>query len=291
MQVALHFGAPYTDENRLQLCLGKNRDQLAERGIVIPRPSSYRKSLRPVLNRFKDGTGDDDLRLEFLQSVVGDQKAERIVFSNDTFLGVPRMSVAEDLFFPGPFNRLESFFRLFDGAEIELFYAIRNPATFLQGLIQAHPGEDLDTLLGHSDPVNLRWSHFMERIQQDFPQIKLTVWCNEDTPLIWDDILREVAGVDGSYPLTGSFDLAEEIMSEKGFSRFKEFLKARPGMTPEQTKRVVMAFLDKFAEQDALEEEVDFPGWTADHVDHLSEQYDADVQTIQNMPNINFIMP
>ncbi len=52
-----------------------------------------------------------------------------------------------------------------------------------------------------------------------------------------------------------------------------------------------MAFLDKFADEDALEEEIDFPGWTIEHVDHLSDQYDADVQLIQQMPNIEFIIP
>ncbi len=291
MQVALHFGAPYTDENRLQLCLGKNRDLLAEHGTIIPRPSSYRKNLRPVLNRFKDGTGDDNLRMEFVQEMIGDQDADRIVISYDMFIGVPRLSIAEDQFFPGPFNRLDAFMRLFDGADVQLFYGLRNPATFVQQLISAHPGEDVQTLLGQSDPMLLRWSDFVHRIREDFPNLQTTFWCNEDTPLIWGQVVRELAGIDPEVEIVGEHDFIQEIMTKEGFKRFEEFLSQRPGLTTIQKRRVIAAFLDKFVDEDALEEELDFPGWTDETVEHLTEVYDQDVFEIQNIPGVRFISP
>lgn len=291
MQVALHFGAPYTDETRLQLCLGKNRERLAEAGTVIPRPSSYRKSLRPVLHRFREGTGDDALREQFITDVAGPELPDRVVFSTDNFLGVPRMSVREDQFYPGYPNRIESFLRLFDGAQVELFFALCNPATYLQGLFKAHPGENISNLIEYSDPMNLRWSVFIAKIRELFPQLPITVWCNEDSPLIWQDLLRRIAGVEEDFALQGSFDFLKELMEPQGFKRFQQYLSQRPGMTPDQQKRVVAAFLEKFALEEALEEDIDYPGWTEMHVDTLSELYDEDVLTIENMPGVTFLSP
>lgn len=291
MQVALHFGAPYTDENRIQLCLGKNRERLAEVGTVIPRPSSYRKSLRPVLHRFREGTGDDTLREQFISDVAGDTIPDRVVFSIDTFLGVPRMSVREDKFYPGYPNRLDSFLQLFDGAEVELYFATCNPATFLQSLIKAHPGELPDNLISFSDPMQLRWSQFLSRIREIYPQLPMTVWCNEDSPLIWQEIIREIAGVDPTFELDGAFDFLKEIMIKQGFKRFKQFLAQRPGMTAVQQKRVIAAFLEKFAREDILEEDIDFPGWTEMHVDTLTELYDEDIYEIEKIPDVKFLSP
>lgn len=291
MQVALHFGAPYTDENRLQLCLGKNRERLAEVGTVIPRPSSYRKNLRPVLHRFREGTGDDALREEFIHAVAGDSHPDRLVFSTDTFLGVPRMTVREDQFYPGYPNRLDSFLQLFDGAEVELYFATCNPATYLQSLAKAHPGEDPDTLIDFSDPMNLRWSDFIARIREIYPHLPMTVWCNEDSPLIWQEIIREIAGVDPTFELEGAFDFLKEIMEKDGFKRFKAFLADRPAMTAVQQKRVIAAFLEKFAREDILEEDIDFPGWTEAHVDRLTEIYDEDVYEIEKLSGVKFLTP
>lgn len=291
MQVVLHFGAPYTDENRLQMCLGKNRDVLAHQGILIPRPSQFRKTLRPVLTRAQDAVDLAGLRDEFLQDITQGREAERIVFSTDTFLGIPRLAIADNQFFPGPFRRIYSFLRLFEESEVELFYAIRNPATFLQCLLKDYPDLGADSLLGHSDPYSLRWSEFFARILQECPGVNLTVWCNEDSPIIWDHIIRSISGVDEAFQLEGTYDLLKEIMTEEGFARFNEYLAKRPQLNAQQKQRVVSAFLDKFADETALEEEVDMPGFTEDVLETLTESYDDDVERILALPGIRFVEP
>lgn len=291
MQVALHFGAPFTDENRIQLCLGKNREQLAEHGIILPRPSSYRKNLRSVLRRFKEGTGDDTLRAEFLTQVAGPETPNRLIFSTDAFLGVPRMSVREDQFYPGHPIRLDSFLQLFDGAQVELFFAICNPVTYLQSLMKAHPGEDVQALIEYSDPTMLRWSSFIQRLRETYPDLPITVWCNEDSPLIWPQILQAIAGADPDVEIIGAYDFLEEIMEPKGFKRFKEYLAQRPAITPSQKLRVISAFLEKFAREDLLVEDIDYPGWTETDIEELTDAYDADVNQIQMIPDINLLLP
>lgn len=291
MQVALHFGAPYTDENRLQMCLGKNRELLAEVGTVVPRPAQFRKQLRPLMSEVLNASNPLPLQQDFLHGITGGTPPGRIIFSADNFLGFPRNSVNQNEFFPGPFNRLISFLRLFEDAEVELFYAIRNPATFVQSLMVAHKGENIETLIGHSDPMALRWSGFFERVIEDCPNTPVTVWCNEDTPLIWEEVLREIAGVDPTFELVAQHDLLQDILTKDGFERFEEYLSGRPDLTQIQKRRVIAAFLEKFADEDALEEELEVPGWTDELVDMMTDLYDDDVDLIQSMPEINFLEP
>jgi hypothetical protein len=54
---------------------------------------------------------------------------------------------------------------------------------------------------------------------------------------------------------------------------------------------VVAAFLDKFADEAAIEEELDVPGWDTPLVDRLSALYDADIETIAAMDGVTFIAP
>ena len=98
MQVALHFGAPYTDENRLQLCLGKNREMLAELGTAIPRPAQFRKQLRPLMSEVLNSANPLPLQNDFLHGITGGTRPSRIIFSADNFLGFPRNSINQNEF-------------------------------------------------------------------------------------------------------------------------------------------------------------------------------------------------
>ena len=137
----------------------------------------------------------------------------------------------------------------------------------------------------------MRWSEMITRVRAAIPDIPITVWCNEDTPLIWGQILREMAGVEATEHLIGEHALLREIMSREGFKRFETYLTENPGMTEIQKRRVITAFLDKFAQEDAIEEELDLPGWTEELIDELSDLYDEDVYTIGRIPGVTLITP
>ena len=180
---------------------------------------------------------------------------------------------------------------MFQGDQIEIFLAIRNPATFLPALFDAAPVDDLDELLRDSDPFDLSWSELIWRIRDEHPDVALTVWCNEDSPLIWAQIIREMAGLNPGTKIKGGFDLLSEIMTRDGMKRFRAYLAEHPVMSEIQKRRVMVAFLDKFAREDVIEEELDLPGWTDELVDGLSEAYDEDVYEIARIPGVNFITP
>jgi len=91
--------------------------------------------------------------------------------------------------------------------------------------------------------------------------------------------------------LSGTDDLLAEIMTRNGFKRFQSYLENHPPQNEIQKRRVIAAFLSKFAVAEKIEQELDIPGWTEDYVDQLTDLYEEDLDEVQRMHGVNFIAP
>ncbi|UXX82086.1 hypothetical protein [Roseovarius pelagicus] len=291
MQVIIHAGAHITDEDKLIKCLSSNQEMLAERGTQVPHPTSYRRLLRDVLHAGLDGGISQETRSVVLDALALEGTPERLILSNPGFFGTPKMAASGGSFYSAAAARIAVLRDIFQGDQVELFMGLCNPATFLPAILAQTNFDSVDAYLGGTAPTEMRWSDMVHRIRESAPDIPLTVWCNEDTPLIWGQLLREMAGLDPMAPVIGEHALLREIMTKAGIMRFESYLQEHPGMTEIQKRRVIVAFLDKFAEEDAIEEELDLPGWTEEVIDQLTDLYDEDIYTIARIPGISLIAP
>ena len=181
--------------------------------------------------------------------------------------------------------------QLFDSDRIELCMAVCNPATFLPKALDRASAEQQAQLLAATPPQSLLWSELLTRIRHALPEMPITIWCNEDTPVIWPEVIRALAGLEPGEKINGGFDLLREIMSREGMRRFRAYLRDHPNLTDTQKKRVMIAFLDKYALAEKLEEELDLPGWTGDLVEELTEIYDNDIARLTEIPDLRLITP
>ncbi|QFT80416.1 hypothetical protein FIU89_07320 [Roseovarius sp. THAF27] len=291
MQVVIHAGAHMTDEDRLIETLMANREMLAEIGTDVPDPKSYRKLLRDILNTVSDRGLTAETRNEVLAAVDHDPGTDRLVLSNQAFFGTPKMAVGQGMFYPAAETRIAAFQEIFANDQLELFLGLRDPATHLPALFAKTPHDTMADFLNGVEPSAFRWSETIARFRRTFPEMPITVWCNEDSPLIWSQVVREMAGLDPHAQFEGEFALLQEIMTSAGMKRFETYLASHPGMTEIQKRRVISAFLDKFVKDEEIEEELDLPGWTAELVDTLSEAYDEDVYEIERIQGVQFIAP
>ena len=291
MRVIIHAGAHNTDNDRLLACLFENGDLLAQHGTHLPDPSQYRRVIRDILQQAEGGALMPQARAALGEALGDIRTANRLVLSNEGFFGTPRMAVGGGLFYRAAEQRLDLFRQMFPGDRIELFLGLRDPAGYLPALLARTSLVGMDDLLRGCDPAHMCWSELIGRIRHSLPEIALTVWCNEDTPLIWGRILRAMAGLPDGIDLAGEFALLPEIMSPAGTARFHDYMNRNSGLKDSQKGRIVEAFLDKFADQAALEEEFDVPGWTAETISTLTALYDADIQQIRQMPGVRLILP
>ena len=293
MRISLHAGAHCTDEDRLLKALLRNADLLRQSGIAVPGPGKYRTLLSDTLNQLGEAAPSADSRDVMLDAILTDDPdtVARLVLSHENLFCVPKLSLAGGLLYRKAEERLIGMHRLFRGDRIELFIGLRNPATLLPAVFGNSPQDSFGDFLGGADPRAIRWSQLIARLHAVLPGLPITVWCNEDTPLIWGEVIRAVGGLPSGTKIQGAFDLLSEIMEPEGMRRFRAYLAEHPTITELQKRKVMMAFLDKYAMDEEIEEVLDLPGWDDAYVEDLTASYEADVDLIARMPNVTLIAP
>jgi hypothetical protein len=292
MQVVFHTGAHCTDDERLLKCLMRNNSVMGDNGSFAPRPIAYRQILKESFQAMDDGEQPtQEARDVLIDEILEDTNADRLIMSNTHFFGSQRRAFGDGVLYPDAPRRVAQMRRLFHLDQIEVFMALCNPAAFIPGILAKAPPKRINAVLQEIDLQTLRWSDLILRMRDAAPDMVLTVWCNEDLPLIWGEVLREMAGLELTHKIKGEFDLLEQIMTTEGMQRFKSYIRQKPQMNEMQLRRVIAAFLDKFAKDDELEEVLDLPGWTEDLVDELTHLYDEDMFVIQRIPGVQLITP
>ncbi|PJE31382.1 hypothetical protein SAMN06297129_3502 [Pseudooceanicola antarcticus] len=291
MEVVLHAGVHETEADRVVKCLLRNIDRLHAEGVSVPSPGSYRRPLRDALALLSDRAPDPGARQQLLTRVLDGKETDRLILSNENFFCVPKLAVSRGKFYPLAETKMADFREFFSEDHIELFLAIRNPVTYLPAVFAASPHDDFATFLDGTDPLTLRWSELIDRLRLTLPDVELTVWSQEDTPLIWGELLRQLGGLAEGPAMAGEFDILQEIMSGEGIERFVSYLTDHPELSELQRRRAAAAFLDKFALDEAMEEELEGPDWDELTVDLMTELYEDDIEEIAEMPGVRFLNP
>ena len=247
--------------------------------------------LRETIQNLNGAPPAENTRGILLDAILDDEDVRRLVMSNANFICVPNRIFDGGILYEQAEAKIHALHQLFPDDEIEIFLALRNPATFLPIAFAESKANTPEAYLQGLHPTQIRWSDLVRRIQGLFPTTPLTVWCNEDTPMIWAEIMRAMSGVDHDQKITGGFDLLASIMSDEGLNRFLNYLRTHPPKTEMQKRRVIAAFLDKYGQDDKIEEDVDMPGMTDDMVEELSQIYENDVAFIAQLPGVDFIIP
>lgn len=291
MEIAFHIGANCTDEDRLLKSILKNGDVLRAHGVKAPGPGKYRRLIRETIQNLGGMPPAENTRQILLDAIVDGEQPQRLVMANPNFICIENRVFDNSVFYQQAAFKVQGLMQLFPNDQVELHLALRNPATFLPDVFAKSKRADFHDYMQGMPPENIRWSEVVRRIREAAPNARLTVWCNEDTPLIWAELIRELTGLDQMTRITGGFDLLASIMAPEGMNRFLNYLRAHPPENEQQKRRVIAAFLDKYAIDDAVEETVDLPGMTGEMVDYLTDVYDQDVAYIAQMPDVDFIAP
>lgn len=289
MHISFHIGAHCTDEDQLVKSLLKNSDTMVKEGVAVPAPSRYRQLVSNAVNTLGGQPASRDTQDVLLEAMLDTDSAERIVLSHESFMGAPQVAVDGDILYPKARDKTFALRNLFPEAKVEFFLAVRDPATWVPAL----HGKFKDTPFRHFratiEPEAFLWSEVVRDIREANPNSPITVWCNEDTPMIWPEVLHEVAGLDAQVQLIGGFDVLSRIMAREGIKRLRTYLSTHPPVNEIQRRRVLAAFLDKYVIDDQVEEELDLPGWPPELVEALTAAYDDDMLEVARMPGVTLL--
>jgi hypothetical protein len=290
MRIVYHLGAHCTDEERLLRCLLKNRAALASENIHVPGPTRYRNLLRDTAVALKGKTASMETQAMVLDQIMEQDHADRLILSWDNFLSYPLWALRGSLY-PNAAERIRAFTQIFPDIEAEFHLSIRNPATFLPDLFNRQKAKPIDDFMEGVDPLRLRWSTMIAQIRALNPDVPLTIWCDEDTPLIWPEVLQAVSGHSPDIVLDDAESLLASLMSADGLARLNAYLADHPPTTVNRRKQIVATFLEKYADPNKIEIDLEMPGWTDALVAEMTDAYEADVARIAQMPGLTFIAP
>jgi len=284
-----HFGLHCTDDDMLVRSLRRNGAALAAKGVLVPRPRRYRVPLGEFASAHRGAVPEDAAQAAFLTDTLGGGEAERIVLSHPNLVSMPAKIFDGQKLYGKIGQRAHWLRNLYPDNPCEFCLAIRNPATFIPAAMRLANVPDYERFLGGLPLDRVRWPEVVRTLAAANPGCPITVWCNEDTPMIWPALLREIADIGPLDPMGGELDLLQTIMRPEGFRRMQEYLAQTPPQTEIQRRRVIAAFLDKYALDEAIEEEVDLPDWTPAVIEEITQRYEEDLYVIARMPGVNLI--
>ena len=100
MQLTIHTGAHFSEEERLMKCLLRNKDSFSKKGVAVPGPGKYRRLIKQTLKGFKTVPAAEGARDVLLDVIMDEEDADRLILSNAYFFGTPRAAVRRGILYP-----------------------------------------------------------------------------------------------------------------------------------------------------------------------------------------------
>lgn len=292
MQIAFHLGAHCTDVDRLLKAMIVNQRALASAGIAVPSPKRYRPLLREALAKLRGAKATPEMAEAIRKHILGDAEAETLLLASDSFICAPRFVLGQKRIYPMIADRVYALRGLFPDQEVRFSIALRNPATLIPALYKSIEADlSFERLIGPVELKSLRWSQTLKAIHQAVPDAKISVWANEDAPLVWPDVLKAVTGHADGVRMTGLEEVLDGLLKPGGMDRLKAYLVDKPDLPQDARRKVMSVFLEKFGDPKVLIERFDLPGWSEAVVWELTRAYEMDLERIARMPNVTLLRP
>lgn len=290
MQIVYHLGVHATDRDRLVKTLLANRETLLRAGVEVPSPSRYRGVIGEALNSLQGAAASPDMQEVLLDAVLDGEHANRMILSQPGFLGMPSRAISQRGLYAAAGERVMALANLFPTTETDFFIALKHPATLIARLMELQ-SRDYHAVLSGADPMALRWATPLQRIVQAARGRRVVVWCNEDTPLIWPEILRRITGLSADAAFEGDDMILADLLPPETLADLRQRLASMGPITVEQRRAITESVLTSHAIGDSVDCAVSLPGWDQVMVDEISRMYDADIAEIAALPGVEFIAP
>ena len=292
MKIVFHCGVHGTDGDRMLKSLLNNRDYLLKNGTEVLTPNRYRGVLDEALMSLNGGTATEEMQEILLDSILETDSPHRVILSHPGFQGPAFRALSADGLYPQMGARMRSLAALFPGHDSEFFIALRHPVVLLRVLLAQSPNSTYDSLTRGLRPDEFSWTAAIQRLVATLGgRHRLVLWCHEDVPLIWPEVLRLVGDIPPEVRLSGGLAYLHDVIGDEGLSRLRGEMVGRDRLTIAERRELHSEFIGVFATDDALSEPVDLPGWTQQDVDKATARYEADIAEIAVLPGVEFITP
>ena len=291
MQVAFHMGASFTDEDALLRSVRQSSEALHALGIEVPAPAGYRTLIRDALRIAENKALAANAHDVFLDALATGEDTRRLVLSNHNFIAIPRRIFADGTFYGQLEAKLQGVQQLFASDRLELFLAVRHPAAFLSAAWEKAEAASLSDFLNGAHPLDIEWHTLVARIRAAAPEVGLTVWCHEDLPLVWEEVLTAMTGISHPSQRHSALAFLSNLITPEGLTAVEAVLSDEPEMSLDAFQRLCDSALSDFARPQALSQQITLPGISQCILAEMDRGYQDDLDQIAAMPGVRYIAP
>ncbi len=291
MQIAFHIGANCTDEDRLLKSLLKNGDTFRKHGIAVPGPGRYRSLIRETIQGLGGIPPHADTRDILLDAIVESGDIHRVLLSNENFICIPNRVFENATFYEQATSKTHGLHQLFPDDDIELFIGIRNPATFAQETFRKSKSATIQEHLGLLSLRDLHWSKVIGRIKAGAPDTPITVWCNEDAPLLFEQLIRAMSNIAPDVTVDGGLDMLAPLIGNDGIKAIEAELSKNPPTSHAERHEVIAKVWEQHVITDKVEDVIEISGLTNDQIADATQAYDDDLARIAAISGVKLLLP
>ena len=295
MKLHLHIGAHFAELNDVRASAMANHIAVDQTNVYLPRARHVRLNVRKALESLGGLPPVEEEQKKLFDFIVPrniQDGFEQACFIEESWIGgMSDLFSGNRLYETAP-ERLQSILELFSDHELSLSLAIRNPAVMMHLARDINktrqPVEDFAARVPIAD---ISWFNTIQSLREVAPDLPLTVWCQEDQLLLWPQIFRVLGLEAHDYSARGTMVPFEKALLAEGLPRFQAYLKKHPPKNDTQFERILMVFLEKYANEEIFDAVVDIPGWGSEEIEDVSALYDADITALADLEGVTVLLP
>ena len=291
MDIAFYIGASCTDDEMLFGILRRQAETLAEGGICVPDPSSYRKLIRDALVSVQRGAALPEAGEIILDAITHGDHPRRLVLGNPNFLAIPSRIFAEGAFYGQAALKIAALAKLFPDNQISLYMGIRSGVGHLNEAFRRSDTQSLSQFMNSVHPLDISWFDLVQRIRRAAPQMELTVWCNEDVPVISPHILMSLADEWQNTFFARSLIPLSDLLDTEGVAAAQAVLLEENSPSIAKDEQIRLAALETFGKYGALTDTITLPEVSPKIINEMQDIYEEDCAAIAALEDVTFLRP
>ncbi|WP_417248402.1 hypothetical protein [Celeribacter sp.] len=292
MRVNLHVGMHFSRTSRLVRAVRLNEKNFSRYGVKAPPVKGYRTLIKEELARLDGLPPTRDEARALVHSICEESEPRSLVLIEEEWSGAINDAFKDEMLYASIGTNVRQVVELFQTEDVHLSLALVNPATYIAGVL------GVERVVGQAkwfvrnvDPEKISWRATIVRLLAEVPDVPITLWAEEDAPLVWARAVRRIADLPDDTPIRATYLALREVLTPEGFDRLRTYLAKFPPKTPAARERVIIAFLNKYDAAPVYGPEGGIEGWDAAALDTITERYEADIAALATHPRITVIQP
>ena len=298
MKIILILGPPDSCVDTIYHSLMKNQSTLARHNIAMPGRPRY----EPQLLRYYDAPALrnhqilHDAGLSRLDLQMGVTHPTTLILGSSVYAGPLSAAIGGGGIFYDWADRIRTVRRLFPYGTVQCFMPLYHPTRLIAHVLRANglrAFADYAALRGEPSltPFSLYWARTLARVLDLNPNLAITVWRDEDSPLLYERLMYATTGISPSVALNGRFDLLETITQARTKSILFHYFKQIPSQDLAHRQRVVALFLNQLCRSEVAYETLAIEDWSDAIYHQLDEQYETDFGRIRSLETVSVFQP